>query len=187
MIDSLTRVIEKARGRNIPSQLGIEGPFAVLTLHRPGNVNDAARLAEVARVIWTVAEFLPIIFPVHPRTRPALREISLPPECVITEPLGYLDFLGAVSQAALVLTDSGGIQEETTALGIPCLTLRPNTERPITIEVGTNELVDLDCDRIRRCTASVLEGKFRKGRLPDLWDGRAAERIVEILLRDLPG
>jgi len=185
MIDSLTRVIEKARARRVAEVVGVKEPFAVLTLHRPGNVDDDARLAEVARVISAVAEFLPIVFPVHPRTRPALAKISMPSNCVLTDPLGYLDFLGLVSQSAVVLTDSGGIQEETTALGIPCLTLRPNTERPITIEVGTNEMVDLDCDRIRACTASVLEGKFKKGRAPELWDGRASERIAEILLRDL--
>jgi len=130
-----------------------------------------------------------VLFPVHPRTRDRLcahgwqGRLAAHPRLRLVEPLGYLDFLRLMMDAAVVLTDSGGVQEETTALGVPCLTLRPNTERPITVEIGTNRLVPLEPDRVRAEVAAVRAGRGKRGRVPELWDGRAAERIAAVLIR----
>jgi UDP-N-acetylglucosamine 2-epimerase (non-hydrolysing) len=159
-----------------------EGRYAVLTLHRPSNVDSEAVLKGILSSVLKIGEELPVVFPVHPRTRKRLSEFGLdfPERLLLTEPLGYIDFLSLTSHARLILTDSGGLQEESTALGIPCLTLRENTERPITVTEGTNEVVGTDPDAIlagfRRALAAT--GAPRK---PDLWDGQTAGRIACVL------
>jgi UDP-N-acetylglucosamine 2-epimerase (non-hydrolysing) len=188
MIDNLMHQLEKlariAREDCLKKKLN---DYAVLTLHRPSNVDDPATLARLAGALDELAAELPIIFPVHPRTRRNLERFSVQfkNRVVLTSPLGYLDFLNLWKDARLVLTDSGGIQEETTALGVPCLTLRENTERPITVEEGTNEVVGTDPARIVAAARRILSGAVKPGRRPELWDGRAAERIVEHLDRFL--
>ncbi len=161
--------------------------YAVLTLHRPASVDNPEVLKSLLDAVAAIGRELPVIFPVHPRTRQILHQL-LPPEAVerpsslrLTEPLGYLDFLKLMAHARLVLTDSGGVQEETTVLGVPCLTLRTSTERPATILEGTNTLVGLDPKRIVTETRRVLGKPWPQARIPELWDGRAASRIVEIL------
>lgn len=161
--------------------------YGVVTLHRPSNVDDQEALTGIVMALNAVAEELPLIFPVHPRTQANLQRFGLVPAAgiVLTTPLSYMDFLNLWKDAALVLTDSGGLQEETTALGVPCLTLRHNTERPITVEEGTNTLVGSDPDAILLAVQRILGGKGKAGRCPALWDGHAAERIVrhlEVLL-----
>ncbi len=185
MIDTLLACRDLCRRSNILSDLGLTGrPYGVLTLHRPANVDDPSVLGGLLDAIGQIQRELPVVFPVHPRTRKALagRNLAAMPGLIVVDPLGYLDFMRLLSKARLVLTDSGGIQEETTVLGIPCLTLRNNTERPTTIEQGTNTLVGLDPERIVAVARRVLVGPSRDARIPDLWDGRAATRIVDILL-----
>jgi UDP-N-acetylglucosamine 2-epimerase (non-hydrolysing) len=185
MIDSLLAALPRARERAIPARLGLRARcYAVVTLHRPSNVDDPRTLARLLGALAALARELPVVFPVHPRTRARLAEPGLTAHASalrLTEPLGYLDFLSLVSDARLVLTDSGGLQEETTALGIPCLTLRENTERPITVEEGTNEVVGTDPDRIAAAARRAVDGAT-SGRCPALWDGRAGERVAEALL-----
>lgn len=161
--------------------------YGVVTLHRPSNVDDAAALRRIAFALRDISQRLPLVFPVHPRTRVNLQKfgIDLGPRVVRTPPLSYMEFLNLWKDAAAVLTDSGGLQEETTALGVPCITLRDNTERPITVTEGTNVLAGSDPARIEQAVAKVLGGEHKAGRRPALWDGRAAERIVEILQAEL--
>ena len=155
--------------------------YALVTLHRPGAVDDPAILEQLRLAMIEVACKLPVVFPMHPRTRARIRDSGRSWDPVrIFDPLGYVDFLGLMAKARLVLTDSGGIQEETTALGVPCLTLRPNTERPSTIEVGTNRLVGTDYGAITGAVGDALSSP-RRGGVPDLWDGHAAERILDVL------
>jgi len=187
MIDSLLSHLPKAKASGILEKMGLSpGAFAVLTLHRPSNVDDPKILGGLLDVIEEVQARLPVVFPVHPRTRKQLESFGLAERIErmeglrICEPMGYLEFLGLTSQAKLVLTDSGGLQEETTALGIPCLTLRENTERPITITEGTNTLVGVDPARVREEALRVLDGGGKGGRIPALWDGKASERIAEV-------
>ena len=163
--------------------------YGVVTLHRPATVDDAGAFARVARALREVSDTLPLVFPVHPRTRANLERfgIDLGRRVELLPPLGYMEFLNLWKDADVVLTDSGGLQEETTALGVPCLTLRDNTERPVTVDEGTNVLVGSDAAAIRREVAKVLRGDGKRGRRPALWDGRAAERTVEILARELHG
>jgi UDP-N-acetylglucosamine 2-epimerase (non-hydrolysing) len=181
MIDSLLQQIGRARQLPLLDGL-IPGQYAVLTLHRPANVDSPDRLALIVGAINAIADRIPVVFPVHPRTAPRLKEIELHPRIRIIEPMSYLPFLGLVACSRMVLTDSGGIQEETTVLGVPCLTMRPNTERPITCKIGTNVLVGTDPSRILREANSILDGHTRACAIPDKWDGHAAERIVEVLL-----
>jgi UDP-N-acetylglucosamine 2-epimerase (non-hydrolysing) len=182
MIDSLRAALPRARESRIHEKLEISpGNYALATLHRPANVDEPAALARVLAALGEVAAALPVVFPVHPRTRARMQAFSAP-GLKIVEPLGYLDFLALTAGARLVMTDSGGIQEETTALSVPCLTLRENTERPVTITDGTNQLVGTDPARIVPAAREVLSGGGRKGRMPELWDGRAAERIARILV-----
>jgi UDP-N-acetylglucosamine 2-epimerase (non-hydrolysing) len=190
MIDTLLHFLPIAQTSRIGHDLDLICTetwrrFAVLTLHRPSNVDTLDRLRELLRAVNLVAMDVPVIFPVHPRTAQRLCEanIALAPGLRLTPPMGYLDFLCLLSHAALVLTDSGGIQEETTALAVPCLTLRENTERPVTISKGTNVLVGTDVGRIVQASRNVLAGDVGPSQVPPLWDGRAAERIVEVLLR----
>lgn len=190
MIDSLFVHLERAKSSTIREDLGVAGSdYAVLTLHRPSNVDDPVTFAGIVEALDHVARQLPIIFPVHPRTRKAIADLGLENRVKsiaglrLIEPLGYLDFMRLYSGARLVLTDSGGIQEETTVLGIPCLTLRENTERPITVEMGTNVIVGTDPARITTAALSALERLTDRSspRVPPLWDGRTAERIADAL------
>lgn len=187
MIDTLFQRRHEAGQSHILNQLELNPrQFAALTLHRPANVDNPQALQSVFVGLERLAQEMPIIFPAHPRTRSRMREFGImPPPCVrVIEPLGYLDFLWLWSNSRLVLTDSGGLQEETTALGIPCLTLRENTERPITIEQGTNQLVGRDPARIAEAVSRILSsGQAVSARAPELWDGHAAERIVDALVR----
>ena len=185
MIDSLFSNLERARQSTIKSQLGLtEGEYAVLTLHRPSNVDHRETFERILSALEAISDSLPIVFPVHPRTRKTLGEFGLSERLGsrrnlrLVDPLGYLDFLNLYSTARLVLTDSGGIQEETTALGIPCLTLRENTERPITVELGTNVVVGTDTQRIISEAGAILNGHMKDARQPPLWDGHTAERII---------
>jgi UDP-N-acetylglucosamine 2-epimerase (non-hydrolysing) len=194
MIDALRQFLPLAQSSCLGDELGLtkDGaflPFAVLTLHRPANVDSAAALGSLLEAIEAVAGRLPVIFPVHPRTQKKLEALGDWNRSGIRmiPPASYLDFLFLVSRARLVLTDSGGIQEETTALGVPCLTLRENTERPITVTEGTNEIVGRDAGKILNCVDTILAGKWKMGRIPQLWDGHAAGRIISILLREVLG
>jgi UDP-N-acetylglucosamine 2-epimerase (non-hydrolysing) len=160
--------------------------FGVLTLHRPSNVDDPVVLTRLLDTLADLSQRMPLVFPIHPRTRARLAEAGLAERLAdsriaLTEPLPYLDLLGLMLSARLVLTDSGGLQEETTALGVPCITLRENTERPITVEQGTNTVVGTDPAAIRASFEEVLGGGGKAGRSPELWDGRAAERIAAVL------
>jgi UDP-N-acetylglucosamine 2-epimerase (non-hydrolysing) len=181
MIDTLCQQIGRARELPLPDGF-VPGQYAVLTLHRPANVDSTDCLALILGAINTIAERIPVIFPVHPRTAPRLKILELHPRIRIVDPMSYLPFLGLVARSRMVLTDSGGIQEETTVLGIPCLTMRPNTERPITCAIGTNALVGTDPQRILHEANSILDGNARARSIPEKWDGHAAGRIVDILL-----
>jgi UDP-N-acetylglucosamine 2-epimerase (non-hydrolysing) len=163
------------------------GRYGVVTLHRPSNVDEAGALDRVASALKEIARELPLIFPLHPRTRGNIEKfgIDLGPDITLAGPQGYMAFLNLWKVAALVLTDSGGLQEETTALGVPCITIRDNTERPVTVDEGSNVLAGTDPARIVAAARSVLRGEGKQGRRPHLWDGKAAERIVEILAREL--
>ena len=185
MIDSLHRHLSRARESSIRAQLNIPaGPFGVLTLHRPANVDDESALAEIMGAVEIIAAQLPLYWPVHPRTAARLKSSarSLPPGINLVEPLGYIAFLGLQAESSLVITDSGGLQEETTALGIPCLTLRDNTERPATIKYGTNRLAGTHKDGILKAWRESLAGPNHGG-LPPLWDGHTAGRCVEVLAK----
>lgn len=168
----------------------LDGPagYGVVTLHRPSNVDDAATLGALLHTLAEVSRSLPLVFALHPRTRANVERFGLagvldPARCVLLPPQGYLEMVGLMAGAALVLTDSGGLQEETTALGVPCLTLRENTERPITVEQGTNTLVGRDRAALLAGVAEILAGRGKRGRLPEHWDGHAAERIAADLHR----
>jgi UDP-N-acetylglucosamine 2-epimerase (non-hydrolysing) len=193
MIDTLKRNLSRIEdGTFTPSRPVAAiccgtGRYGVLTLHRPSNVDAREALAPLWEVLCEVARQLPILFPVHPRTRARIDSFGLPRDGIaMIDPVGYLDMLYAVKGAAIVLTDSGGLQEETTALGVPCVTIRENTERPVTVEQGTNYLVGTDPAAIRAASAEILSGRGKKGSVPALWDGSAAERIADILLREIP-
>lgn len=189
MIDSLLDHLKVSERSNIRETLGVStGEYAVTTLHRPSNVDDREIFAGIVGALIKISERLPIIFPVHPRTRQKLAEFDLERDLAdsqikLIEPLGYLDFMRLYSGAKLVLTDSGGLQEETTVLGIPCLTLRENTERPITIEMGSNILVGVDPEKILSEANASLDGKAGDSKIPPLWDGKTAERICDALER----
>jgi UDP-N-acetylglucosamine 2-epimerase (non-hydrolysing) len=188
MIDTLMSAREGARKSGVLERLRIrEGEYGFLTLHRPGNVDDAGALRELLETLDQIAGRLPLVFPVHPRTRARLDAagIALPKErWTLTDPVGYLECLELQTAARLVLTDSGGVQEETTALGVPCLTLRDNTERPCTVSEGTNRIAGTTRDGILRAFDHAMAAKGsreRLGRIPDLWDGKAADRVADIL------
>ena len=191
MIDTLMEHLPRARARDVPRKLGLEeARYAVLTLHRPSNVDDPKLLRGILGAVARIADRLPVVFPVHPRTRKNIAAAGLHLEetkgIVLTDPLGYLEFLSLTSRARLVLTDSGGLQEESTVLGIPCLTLRKNTERPITIEEGTNVLVGTDPETILAEAERALgNGEGRAHRVPALWDGQAAGRVVDAVMSRL--
>lgn len=163
------------------------GRYGVVTLHRPSNVDEPETFARIAGALKEISQDLPLIFPVHPRTRANIERfgIDLGPNVTLAGPQAYMAFLDLWKDAAVVLTDSGGLQEETTALGVPCVTIRENTERPVTVEEGSNVLAGTDPDTIVREARKVLDGKGKQGRRPQLWDGKAAERIVAILAKEL--
>ena len=188
MIDTLLRHRERARTLGTPARFGLQpGCYALLTLHRPSNVDDPVVFSGILDALVEIQRELPLLFPIHPRTAGRLRDFGLEkrleaaPNLRLVEPLGYLEFLDLMMHARVVLTDSGGIQEETTILGIPCLTLRENTERPVTLTEGTNTLVGSDPVRIVDGVRRILAGESKAGRVPELWDGHAGRRIVEIL------
>jgi len=183
MIDSLRRNVRKARQSGILARLGATAKsYGLVTLHRPSNVDDPDQLAEIIETLSTIADDVPLYFPVHPRTRARLKDYKtdVPSRIQLIDPLGYLDFLRLMSDSSVLLTDSGGIQEETTALGIPCLTLRDNTERPVTIEEGTNILAGTRKDTILAAWAEMKRAP-KEGRIPKYWDGNAAARCLEVL------
>ena len=189
MIDTLLKHLPLVKKRKPIA--AVEAPdqkYALMTLHRPSNVDDKTTLQALLSAFDHVQSRIPLVFPMHPRTEKSLKSFGLwevlqaMPAMHIVEPLGYLDFLSLSSCAAFVLTDSGGLQEETTALGIPCLTMRPNTERPITSTEGTNTLVGSDPAAIIKNADAVLDGNHKKGSVPELWDGRTGERIANVLL-----
>jgi len=188
MIDTLRRHLEVATFDRIRDRISVErGRYAVLTLHRPSNVDDPATFERILAALRPIAKELPIVFPVHPRTRARLTEFGLADGLdgfVLTEPLGYIDFLSLTSNARLVLTDSGGLQEESTALGIPCLTMRENTERPVTITEGTNRLVGTRTEDILTGYHEAMT-RPKPAALPELWDGKTAGRITEVFRRYL--
>jgi UDP-N-acetylglucosamine 2-epimerase (non-hydrolysing) len=193
MIDSLFYNLEKSKTLQTRERLDLRGKdYAVLTLHRPSNVDEKKVFSGLLEALVAVSEKIPVIFPVHPRTKANIEKFGFAGKVAgsnirLIEPLGYLDFMNLYSGAKLVLTDSGGLQEETTALSIPCLTLRENTERPITIELGTNVLVGTDTEKIKQAAFEILENPAKKAaRVPPLWDGHAAERICDALLGNQP-
>jgi UDP-N-acetylglucosamine 2-epimerase (non-hydrolysing) len=179
MIDSLLAALPKAEALPTLKDMGLAPRgYSVCTLHRPSNVDDPRKLHALVDALGKIARVAPVVFPVHPRTRKTMP--PAPSGLRLVEPMGYLEFLALTSQASLVLTDSGGLQEESTALGVPCLTIRENTERPITVTVGTNLVVGTDPDRIVAEALKALDGKGKIGRIPELWDGHAAERIAAV-------
>lgn len=180
MIDALIRLLPKAQALCTRDIVEDSNDFALVTLHRPSTVDDPAVLGGLLECLESIGRELQVVFPIHPRTRGRIaNQLN---RVKTTEPLGYLEFLALESRAALVITDSGGVQEETTFLGVPCLTVRENTERPITITMGTNELVGTDPARLMDKVAAVRRGEWKKGKVPPLWDGRAAIRIAENLM-----
>jgi UDP-N-acetylglucosamine 2-epimerase (non-hydrolysing) len=184
MIDTLIKLLPSAQ--RVTRDDGIfDGPYALVTLHRPSNVDDPDTLRTLIQTLNEVSRDVTVVFPVHPRTRKRIQEIdgwTANRNLRLIDPVGYVEFLALQMHATLVVTDSGGIQEETTYLGIPCLTVRTNTERPVTTTIGSNTLIGRDMERLLVEIGLVLEGKGKRGRIPPLWDGRASRRIAEIAL-----
>jgi UDP-N-acetylglucosamine 2-epimerase (non-hydrolysing) len=188
MIDTLVHLMPRIDAAGTAESLGLErGGYAVVTLHRPSNVDEPGRLTELVDLLLELAAKLPVVFPVHPRTRGALEvagqwsRLAAVPALRVLEPQPYFDFLSLMKGSRFVLTDSGGIQEETTFLGVPCVTARTSTERPITTEIGTNILVGDGFARSREAIGRILAGEARRGAIPPLWDGHSAERTVAVL------
>jgi UDP-N-acetylglucosamine 2-epimerase (non-hydrolysing) len=186
MIDSLVHFLPSIEQSTILNRLDIKtGKYTLITFHRPRNVDDRDSLAELVSMLNHLSGKTKLIFPIHPRTRKNLEkhglQAELDPGILLLDPIGYIDFLALTRSAELVITDSGGIQEETTFLGIQCLTVRDNTERPVTVSTGTNQLIGTDLRKVEQAAEMVLMGNKKKGGIPELWDGGAAERIVEII------
>jgi len=185
MIDTLQKLLPLTDRNDLLQSMGVMnrgglGPFVLVTLHRPSNVDDSESLARLLSALSEIARDVPVVFPVHPRTRARVQAQGLSwGRIKSVEPLTYLEFLTLQRRAALVITDSGGIQEETTYLGVPCLTMRENTERPITVTLGTNQLIGRDTERMKSEARTILSGRTKKGTVPPLWDGHAAERIAD--------
>jgi UDP-N-acetylglucosamine 2-epimerase (non-hydrolysing) len=180
MIDTLVRILPAAMERTVD---GFPSRYALVTLHRPSNVDDSQVLKRILECIIGVSAELGVVFPVHPRTRQRIREFAIETTHLhLTEPMPYIEFLALQARAAVVITDSGGIQEESTYLGVPCLTLRHNTERPITAQLGTNILVGDDTARLRSELSEILAGNAKRATIPPLWDGRASERIADVIV-----
>jgi len=185
MIDTLLKHRHRFQKPPIWDQLKLEkGKYIVMTLHRPGNVDEESKLKELLQEIIENSHDIPLIFPVHPRTEKILKRLGLShPKLHMIDPLSYLEFNYLVERSKAVITDSGGITEETTVMGIPCMTLRDNTERPETITQGTNELLGTDPKAIKPAMEKLFSGQWKKGSIPDLWDGKTGERIVEVILK----
>jgi UDP-N-acetylglucosamine 2-epimerase (non-hydrolysing) len=185
MIDTLVRMLPRVSGRSTLHQHGVSpGHYVLVTLHRPSNVDDPACLLEILKALLEISRTWPVVFPVHPRTRAKIGKLGITVEesqLRLVSPLGYLEFLALMQSARLVITDSGGVQEETTYLGVPCLTARPNTERPVTIEHGTNQLVASTYDDLLRAAHGPLQGRPHGAERPELWDGQTAARIADLL------
>lgn len=185
MIDTLVAYQDEIDNAAVVEKLGLGGEgFALFTMHRPSNVDTLDSLMLLDKLLEKLTKKVKVVFPIHPRTKKRIEELGLSnllthDGLIITQPLGYFDFQKLIKSAKFIVTDSGGIQEETTFLQIPCLTIRPNTERPITTEIGTNTLLDFDVELIMQKVNSILTGTYKSGDIPNLWDGRATERILE--------
>ena len=190
MIDTLCWELERARNLNIKRELGLNGRYAMATMHRPSNVDDQQRLTQIVEFLNKISKRLTLVFPVHPRSRARMAEWglhdSLAENCAVRliDPLGYRENLNLMAGATLVITDSGGLQEETTFLGVPCLTVRPNTERPVTVSQGTNTVVDGNFDLAMNLVESILAGSYKSGSPVPGWDGKAAERVSDVLINE---
>lgn len=189
MIDSLQNYLYKAEKSEILSSLNIKPQeYILLTLHRPSNVDNPETLTKYFEMLGRLSEKRKIVFPVHPRTFNNLSKFGIIEKVnkniILTEPIGYIDFITLIKNAELIISDSGGIQEESTYLGVQCITVRENTERPITVEVGTNQLIGTKIEEVEKSAKEILNGKIKTGKIPELWDGKAAERIAEILLKE---
>lgn len=192
MIDTLFYQLDKLKTADVPLETGIRErmrgeSYGVVTLHRPSNVDDRERLLEIMTALAEISGDMPLVFPVHPRTSRSIEEFGLTSlvrrsNLYLTASLSYMSFLAVWKDASLVLTDSGGLQEETTALGVPCFTIRENTERPVTIDEGTNTLVGTTGKGIKEAYRRFRDGDIKKGRIPEFWDGKAAERIAKVIL-----
>jgi UDP-N-acetylglucosamine 2-epimerase (non-hydrolysing) len=190
MIDSLAHYLEKAKSSNVLNDHKLESSrFILVTMHRPSNVDNENQLKGIVHLLNTVSEKRKVLFPIHPRTRKNLTTFKLDGELntnvILSDPIGYLDFVNLLQNSELVITDSGGIQEETTYLGIQCITTRTTTERPVTVEIGTNHLVGTDFTIAENTALKILDGTIKSGSIPKLWDGKAADRIVEIIIDKL--
>ncbi|MGZ3839779.1 MAG: non-hydrolyzing UDP-N-acetylglucosamine 2-epimerase [Flavisolibacter sp.] len=190
MIDSLVQNETRIDASPILGQWGLqEGHYILATFHRPSNVDDMASLEKILLLLNQYAQVRKIIFPIHPRTRANIEKFGLKDlvstNLLLCDPIGYIDFISLIKNAELILTDSGGIQEESTYLKVPCLTLRNNTERPVTVEIGTNQLVGVNLEKLDRAIRDILGGKRKQGRIPEGWDGKASERICSILVGEL--
>lgn len=187
MIDTLVAFEPQIDQNQILSQLGIQGQYALFTFHRPGNVDVLENLEKLSQLLQEVSQQMAVVFPVHPRTRKMLESTNLmhgfesKKNIILTDPLDYFAFQKLVKQATVVITDSGGIQEETTFRQIPCLTIRPNTERPVTADVGSNTLLEFSPTRILNHVHQIISGSYKQGQIPHLWDGKSTQRILEIL------
>jgi UDP-N-acetylglucosamine 2-epimerase (non-hydrolysing) len=182
MIDTLVRLLPRASAADSPA---VSKPYALITLHRPSNVDDMSILKRIIEALEDISRQLPVLFPIHPRTRQRLVQwgLKVPSNgrLQVLDPVGYLEFLSLQRQATVVITDSGGIQEETTYLGVPCLTIRESTERPVTVTLGTNILVGQDMHRLRAEVERILTAGPKRGQVPPLWDGKASERIADVV------
>lgn len=190
MIDTLRDALPRLDSEAVLQQCGVKaGAYGVVTLHRPANVDSPETLRQILEVLADVSARLPLLFPVHPRTLGRIEAFGLSPllerhpQLRTLAPQGYLEFLALTSNARVIVTDSGGLQEESTALGIPCLTMRPNTERPITVDEGTSTLIGSDAAALRQRFQEVLDGTYAIGRCPELWDGNSAKRIAQVICR----
>lgn len=190
MIDSLCHHLPQISNSLILNKLSLDkNNYSVLTLHRPSNVDNKKQFLDIFEALKFIQEKITVVFPIHPRTKKQMEELGFKNKfknlknLLLIEPLGYIDFMKLVSDSHFVMTDSGGLQEEATSLQIPCLTLRENTERPITVEIGTNVVVGTDTKEIIQAAKKILDGQFKKGSIPKHWDGKTAQRIVEILIK----
>ena len=192
MIDTLVLFRTRQPAPPVLERLGLnKSGYVLTTMHRPGNVDTRESLERLVKLLTALAVKIPVVFPMHPRTKKMLQSFglleSLPERCRVTEPLGYGEFITLCEHAACIVTDSGGIQEEATYLGVPCITLRMNTERPVTVTEGTNTLIGDRFDDVGAAVDAIVNGKAVHGKIPELWDGRASERIAEIIYKKLSG